>query len=79
MQPTIPMSSNFLGKFRSCTFPEFPCILFNSTLVLQDNADSQFDMTFLMFILIGSYRFCIIPLLAAFNGKDIVLSLSGKI
>lgn len=56
---------------RSCTWTEFPAHVFtNSSLVAQGSAGSNCDLTLLTCLLIGSYRFCIIPLLAAFNGKD---------
>uniref|UniRef100_A0A4W6BQX0 Uncharacterized protein n=1 Tax=Lates calcarifer TaxID=8187 RepID=A0A4W6BQX0_LATCA len=34
------------------------------------SAASSCDLTLMTCLLIGSYRFCIIPLLAAFNGRD---------
>uniref|UniRef100_A0AAZ1XX96 Microtubule associated tumor suppressor 1b n=1 Tax=Oreochromis aureus TaxID=47969 RepID=A0AAZ1XX96_OREAU len=56
---------------RSCTWTEFPAHVFNSSsLLTQGSAASSCDLTLLTCLLIGSYRFCIIPLLAAFNGKD---------
>lgn len=56
---------------RSCTWTEFPAHVYNnSSLMAQGSAASNFDLTLLTCLLIGSYRFCIIPLLAAFNGKD---------
>ncbi|XP_047440794.1 microtubule-associated tumor suppressor 1 homolog A isoform X2 [Mugil cephalus] len=56
---------------RSCTWTEFPAYIFNNTsLFAQGSAASNCDVTLLTCLLIGSYRFCIIPLLAALNGKD---------
>lgn len=56
---------------RSCTWTEFPAHVFNSSsLLTQVSAASSCDLTLLTCLLIGSYRFCIIPLLAAFNGKE---------
>ncbi|XP_026043599.1 microtubule-associated tumor suppressor 1 homolog A isoform X2 [Astatotilapia calliptera] len=56
---------------RSCTWTEFPAHVFNSSsLLTQGSAASSCDLTLLTCLLIGSYRFCIIPLLAAFNGKE---------
>ncbi|KAI1883529.1 hypothetical protein AGOR_G00232490 [Albula goreensis] len=58
------------GGLRSCTSTEFSAHLFiNSTLIPHSSAGSHCDLTLLTCLLIGSYRFCIIPLLAAFNGK----------
>uniref|UniRef100_A0A3Q0SS55 Uncharacterized protein n=1 Tax=Amphilophus citrinellus TaxID=61819 RepID=A0A3Q0SS55_AMPCI len=60
---------------RSCTWTEFPAHVFNSSALLtQGSAASSCDLTLLTCLLIGSYRFCIIPLLAAFNGKDRISS-----
>ncbi|XP_069026997.1 microtubule-associated tumor suppressor 1 homolog A isoform X5 [Embiotoca jacksoni] len=56
---------------RSCTWTEFPAHVFNSSSFLaHGNAASNCDLTLLTCLLIGSYRFCIIPLLAAFNGYN---------
>uniref|UniRef100_A0A3P9BFK8 Uncharacterized protein n=1 Tax=Maylandia zebra TaxID=106582 RepID=A0A3P9BFK8_9CICH len=50
---------------RSCTWTEFPAHVFNSSsLLTQGSAASSCDLTLLTCLLIGSYRFCIIPLLA---------------
>uniref|UniRef100_A0A8C7D8P2 Uncharacterized protein n=1 Tax=Oncorhynchus kisutch TaxID=8019 RepID=A0A8C7D8P2_ONCKI len=59
------------GGLRSCTWTEFSTQVFtNSSLIPQGSATgSHCDLTLLTCLLIGSYRFCIIPLLAAFNGK----------
>ncbi|XP_023847965.1 microtubule-associated tumor suppressor 1 homolog A isoform X2 [Salvelinus sp. IW2-2015] len=59
------------GGLRSCTWTEFSTQVFNnSSLIPQGSAaGSHCDLTLLTCLLIGSYRFCIIPLLAAFNGK----------
>ncbi|MED6270014.1 hypothetical protein CHARACLAT_005511 [Characodon lateralis] len=55
---------------RSCTWTEFPAYVFyNSSLLAQSHAESTCDLTLLTCVLIGSYRFCIIPLLAAFHGN----------
>lgn len=59
------------GGLRSCTWSEFSLDIFdNSTLIPQSNAGSQCDLTLLTCLLIGSYRFCIVPLLAACYGKS---------
>ncbi|XP_047658336.1 microtubule-associated tumor suppressor 1 homolog A isoform X4 [Tachysurus fulvidraco] len=59
------------GDLRSCTWSEFSSYVFNnSTLIPQTTAGSQCDLTLLTCLLIGSYRFCIIPLLAAIYGKS---------
>uniref|UniRef100_A0A8D3DXK1 Uncharacterized protein n=1 Tax=Scophthalmus maximus TaxID=52904 RepID=A0A8D3DXK1_SCOMX len=56
---------------RSCTWTEFPAPVFNnSSLMAHGTAASSCDLTLMTCLLIGSYRFCIIPMLAAFNGKD---------
>lgn len=56
---------------RSYTWTEFPAYVFyNSSILVQGSAVSSCDLTLLTCLLIGSYRFCVIPLLAAFNGKD---------
>ncbi|XP_071313910.1 microtubule-associated tumor suppressor 1 homolog A isoform X3 [Trachinotus anak] len=56
---------------RSCTWTEYPSHVFNnSSLMTQGSAASNCDLTLMTCLLIGSYRFFIIPLLAAFNGKD---------
>ncbi|KAK0144318.1 Microtubule-associated tumor suppressor 1 A [Merluccius polli] len=55
----------------SCTWTEFPVdILTNSSLISQSTVGSNCDLTLLTCLLIGSYRFCIVPLLAIFNSKD---------
>ena len=55
---------------RSCTWTEFPVdILTNSSLISRSTVSSNCDLTLLTCLLIGSYRFCIVPLLAVFNGK----------
>lgn len=56
---------------RSCTWSEFSLDVFeNSTLIPQSNAGSQCDLTLFTCLLIGSYRFCVVPLLAACYGKS---------
>ena len=56
---------------RSCTWTEFPVdILTNSSLISRSTVGSNCDLTLLTCLLIGSYRFGIIPLLAVFNSKD---------
>ncbi|XP_035861333.1 microtubule-associated tumor suppressor 1 homolog A isoform X5 [Sander lucioperca] len=56
---------------RSCTWTEFPAHIFNSSSSMaQGRAASNCDLTLLTCLLIGSYRFCVIPLLSLFNGKD---------
>uniref|UniRef100_A0A3Q4I856 Uncharacterized protein n=1 Tax=Neolamprologus brichardi TaxID=32507 RepID=A0A3Q4I856_NEOBR len=53
---------------RSCTWTEFPAHVFNSSsLLAQGSAASSCDLTLLTCLLIGSYRFCIIPLLAGID------------
>lgn len=64
-----PMA-DFTG-LRSCTWTEFPAHpAENSSSVTQNSTASSCDLTLLTCLLIGSYRFCIIPLLAVFSGKD---------
>lgn len=59
------------GGLRSCTWSAPSLYVFdNSTLIPQFSAVSQCDLTLLTCLLIGSYRFCIIPLLAACSGKS---------
>lgn len=56
---------------RSCTWTEFPVdVLANSSLISQSAVGSNCDLTLLTCLLIGSYRFCVAPLLALFNSKD---------
>uniref|UniRef100_A0A672HRE1 Uncharacterized protein n=1 Tax=Salarias fasciatus TaxID=181472 RepID=A0A672HRE1_SALFA len=56
---------------RSCTWTEYPAHFFNnSSLLAEGSAASNCDLTLLTCLLIGSYRFCIVPLLAAVNGKN---------
>lgn len=56
---------------RSCTWTESPPHVFNNSFSMaQGSAASSCDLTLLTCLLIGSYRFCIIPLLAALSGKD---------
>lgn len=63
-----PMSAP--GGLRSCTSTEFsPHLFINSTLSPQAGPGAHCDLTLLTCLLVGSYRFCIAPLLAAFNGK----------
>lgn len=62
-----PMAS-YTG-LRSCTWIEFPAHVFNNSSFGQESVTSSCDLTLLTCLLIGSYRFCIIPLLSAFNGK----------
>lgn len=56
---------------RSCTWTEFPAhVSHNSSALAQRNATaSSCDLTLLTCVLIGSYRFCIVPLLTLFTGK----------
>lgn len=64
-----PMA-DFTG-LRSCTWTEFPALpAQNASSVTRSNTASSCDLTLLTCLLIGSYRFCIIPLLAVFNGND---------
>lgn len=56
---------------RSCTWTESPTHVFNNSFSMgQGSAASSCDLTLLTCLLIGSYRFCIIPLLAVLSGKD---------
>lgn len=62
--------ADFSG-LRSCTWTELPAhLVHNSSAVSGDSAASSCDLTLLTCLLIASYRFCIIPLLAALHGKD---------
>uniref|UniRef100_A0A3B5LU38 Uncharacterized protein n=1 Tax=Xiphophorus couchianus TaxID=32473 RepID=A0A3B5LU38_9TELE len=55
---------------RSCTWTESPAHIFhNSSVVGQSHAESCCDLVLLTFVLIGSYRLCIVPLLTAFHGN----------
>lgn len=56
---------------RSGTMTEFPAHVFNnsSSFLAPGSAGCSCDLTLLTCRLIGSYRFCIVPLLAAFCGK----------
>uniref|UniRef100_A0A3B4E9K5 Uncharacterized protein n=1 Tax=Pygocentrus nattereri TaxID=42514 RepID=A0A3B4E9K5_PYGNA len=65
------------GGLRSCTWTEFSMHIFtNSTLVPQSSACAECDLTLLTCLFIGSYRFCIIPLLAAFGVSTYLSSCS---
>uniref|UniRef100_A0A1A8G381 Mitochondrial tumor suppressor 1a n=2 Tax=Nothobranchius korthausae TaxID=1143690 RepID=A0A1A8G381_9TELE len=56
---------------RSCTWTEPPVHVFsNSSLLTPGSTSSSCDLTLLTCLLIGSYRFCIIPVLAVINGRD---------
>nr|XP_030127039.3 microtubule-associated tumor suppressor 1 isoform X3 [Taeniopygia guttata] len=58
------------GGLRSCTETNFsPIIFFNSTLTPPTDSGSHYDITLLTLLLVGSYSFCIVPLLATFTGK----------
>uniref|UniRef100_A0A4W3IPH2 Microtubule-associated tumor suppressor 1-like protein n=1 Tax=Callorhinchus milii TaxID=7868 RepID=A0A4W3IPH2_CALMI len=58
------------GGLRSCTFTTFsPRIFFNSTLVPPNTSGNRSDVIFVTFLLIGSYGFCIVPLLAVFISR----------
>lgn len=62
--------ADFTG-LRSCTWTEFPALSAqNASSVTRSNTASSCDLTLLTCLLIGSYRFCILPLLAVFNGND---------
>nr|XP_056711586.1 microtubule-associated tumor suppressor 1 isoform X1 [Euleptes europaea] len=58
------------GGLRSCTETEFsPHIFTNSTLTPPTDSGSHYDITLLTLLVVGSYSFCIIPLLASFTGR----------
>lgn len=59
------------GSLWSCTSTELaaPVTSTNTTLDLRVGGSPHCDLTLLTCLLIGSYRFCIIPLLAAFHAK----------
>ncbi|XP_039921710.1 microtubule-associated tumor suppressor 1 isoform X7 [Hirundo rustica] len=58
------------GGLRSCTETNFsPVIFFNSTLTPPTDSRSHYDITLLTLLVVGSYSFCIVPLLATFTGK----------
>ncbi|XP_010568350.1 PREDICTED: microtubule-associated tumor suppressor 1 isoform X3 [Haliaeetus leucocephalus] len=58
------------GGLRSCTETNFsPIIFINSTLTPPTDSGSHYDITLLTLLVVGSYSFCIIPLLATFTGK----------
>lgn len=56
---------------RSCTWTELPGQVSSnfSSLAQRTATTSSCDLTLLTCLLIGSYRFCLIPLLALFSGK----------
>lgn len=58
------------GSLRSCTWTELSVHIFTNSTMPQSSACAPCDLTLLTCILIGSYRFCIIPLLAVCNGKS---------
>uniref|UniRef100_A0A8C5I264 Microtubule-associated tumor suppressor 1 n=1 Tax=Gouania willdenowi TaxID=441366 RepID=A0A8C5I264_GOUWI len=56
-------------ELRSCTWTESTALVFNNSSVFAEGSTAtSCDLTLLTCFLIGSYRFCIVPLLAAFNG-----------
>ncbi|XP_009954269.1 PREDICTED: microtubule-associated tumor suppressor 1 isoform X3 [Leptosomus discolor] len=58
------------GGLRSCTETNFsPIIFINSTLTPPTDSGSHYDITLLTLLVVGSYSFCIIPLLSTFTGK----------
>uniref|UniRef100_A0A8D0HD84 Uncharacterized protein n=1 Tax=Sphenodon punctatus TaxID=8508 RepID=A0A8D0HD84_SPHPU len=58
------------GGLRSCTETDFsPHIFINSTLTPPADSGNHYDVTLLTLLVVGSYSFCIIPLLATFTGK----------
>uniref|UniRef100_A0A8B9QG66 Uncharacterized protein n=1 Tax=Apteryx owenii TaxID=8824 RepID=A0A8B9QG66_APTOW len=58
------------GGLRSCTETNFsPDIFINSTLIPPTESGSHYGITLLTVLIVGSYSFCIIPLLATFTGK----------
>ncbi|XP_010143717.1 PREDICTED: microtubule-associated tumor suppressor 1 isoform X3 [Buceros rhinoceros silvestris] len=58
------------GGLRSCTETNFsPLIFINSTLIPPTDSGSHYDITLLTLLVVGSYSFCIVPLLATFTGK----------
>uniref|UniRef100_A0A8D2LZ73 Uncharacterized protein n=1 Tax=Varanus komodoensis TaxID=61221 RepID=A0A8D2LZ73_VARKO len=58
------------GGLRSCTETDFsPHIFTNSTLTPPADSGSHYDITLLTLLVVGSYSFCIIPLLATFTGR----------
>ncbi|XP_069780648.1 microtubule-associated tumor suppressor 1 homolog isoform X2 [Narcine bancroftii] len=58
------------GGLRSCTHTTFsPYVFSNLTLVPPNTSGSRSDVMFVTFLLIGSYSFCIVPLLAVFIGR----------
>lgn len=65
---TISMTVS--GGLRSCTHTTFsPHIFSNSTLMPPNTSGSRSDVMFVTFLLIGSYSFCIVPLLAVFIAR----------
>uniref|UniRef100_A0A8C3GWW9 Uncharacterized protein n=1 Tax=Corvus moneduloides TaxID=1196302 RepID=A0A8C3GWW9_CORMO len=61
------------GGLRSCTETNFsPVIFINSTLTPPTDSGSHYDITLLTLLVVGSYSFCIVPLLATFTGKRII-------
>ncbi|XP_050752710.1 microtubule-associated tumor suppressor 1 isoform X3 [Gymnogyps californianus] len=58
------------GGLRSCTETNFsPIIFINSTLTPPTDSGSHCVITLLILLVVGSYSFCFIPLLATFTGK----------
>ena len=69
----VPRSWDAMSAYRSlwsCTSTELVVpASSNTTLDLRVGATPHCDLTLLTCLLIGSYRFCIVPLLAAFHAK----------
>ncbi|XP_069487671.1 microtubule-associated tumor suppressor 1 isoform X2 [Ambystoma mexicanum] len=58
------------GGYRSCTQTDFsPHLFINSTLMPPAVSGKPCDVTLLTLIVVGSYSFCIIPLLATFTER----------
>nr|XP_021141547.1 microtubule-associated tumor suppressor 1 isoform X2 [Columba livia] len=58
------------GGLRSCTETNFsPFIFINSTLTPPTDSGSHYDFTLLTLLVVGSYSFCIISLLATLTGR----------
>uniref|UniRef100_A0A8C6ZV02 Microtubule associated scaffold protein 1 n=1 Tax=Nothoprocta perdicaria TaxID=30464 RepID=A0A8C6ZV02_NOTPE len=58
------------GGLRSCTETSFsPDIFINSTLTPPTAPGSHYDLTLLTLLVVGSYSFCVVPLLATCTGK----------
>uniref|UniRef100_A0A663M3F6 Uncharacterized protein n=1 Tax=Athene cunicularia TaxID=194338 RepID=A0A663M3F6_ATHCN len=64
------------GGLRSCTETHFsPIIFINSTLTPPTDSGSHSDITLLTLLVVGTYSFCVISLLATFTGKRKIISI----